>query len=70
MNSPKHYEFECLEIYYGGVKEVKRAIEDCPCCGEKLALSHFSDAGALLIHETARCPMCDYEGRKIIHSMN
>ncbi len=64
------YEFEYLEKYYGDASNVMRAIEDCPCCQSKLILSHSADSGSLLVHESARCFDCDFDGRKLIHKMN
>ena len=70
MDRELKFEFERYEKYVGGPDAVKKAIEDCPKCGSKLVLSHFSDSGNLLVHETARCFECDFGGRKVIHALN
>jgi C4-type Zn-finger protein len=70
MNSKNDYQFEAYERYHGGIDEVKKTIEDCPQCQAKMVLSHYSDSGNLILHETARCIECDYGQRKIIHSLN
>ncbi len=64
------YEFESFEEYFGDVKSVKEKIENCPKCGSKLAMSHFSDVGNMLVQETARCTQCDFGQRKVIHVIN
>ena len=70
MSSSKDYEFEYYERYFGSPGNVKKIMEDCPCCGSKMVISHQSDNGTLLLHETSRCSECDYGGRKLIHVIN
>ena len=71
MNSGKNdYQFESLERYHGGIDDVKKTIEDCPKCQSKMVLSHYSDNGNLILHETARCIECDFGQRKVIHVLN
>lgn len=69
-SSRKDYEFESYEKYMGTAKEVQEKIENCPNCGTKLTLTHYPDCGNLLIHETACCPDCAYDGRKLICTLN
>lgn len=64
------YEFEFQEKYFGSPDDVKKKIENCPECGEKMIISHFSDSGNMLVQETARCHHCDFGQRKIIHIIN
>lgn len=64
------YDFEFLEKYFGTPDDVKRKIENCPSCGEKMILTHFSDSGNMLVQETARCQCCDFGQRKVIHIIN
>ena len=68
-NSLEDYEFEYYEKYYGGVKEVKNKMENCPKCGSKLFITHNSDRRSLLTKEIARCSDCDYGQRKILHTL-
>tara|TARA_X000000950_G_scaffold266834_1_gene342725 strand:- start:180 stop:395 length:216 start_codon:yes stop_codon:yes gene_type:complete len=66
----KDYEFEMMERYYGGEPEVRKVIEDCPCCGSKFVITHSPDAGSLIVEETSRCLDCDFGQRKVIHILN
>ncbi|PIP89361.1 MAG: hypothetical protein COW01_04260 [Bdellovibrionales bacterium CG12_big_fil_rev_8_21_14_0_65_38_15] len=70
QRNSESYEFEYFEKYFGDAASVTRTIEDCPCCQSKLILSHSADSGSLLVHESARCFDCDFDGRKLIHIMN
>ena len=40
----RSYEFEEYEKYYGDSVQVKKIIEDCPCCGSKFVMTHAPDA--------------------------
>lgn len=70
MAQEADFKFERFEDYYGDIKQVKRIIDDCRICGSKLVLSHLSDYKNLIVHETARCPECGNNGRKLIHILN
>ena len=66
----KDYEFEALERYFGDKDQVKKIIENCPCCNAKFVMTHVPDSGSLIVEETARCLDCDFGQRKVIHSLN
>jgi len=66
----KDFEFESYEKYYGEPEQVQKAIEFCPKCGTRFNISHLSDCGNLLLHETARCLACDYGSRRLIHLLH
>lgn len=70
MSSAKDYEFDYIERYYGPVAQVKKIIENCPCCGSKMIITHQCDCSSLLVHETAQCADCDFGARKLIHKLN
>lgn len=70
MNYLKDFEFEHLEKYWGGPKEVKDKMENCPKCGTKMNVSHRTDNVNLLLQETSRCLDCDFGQRKIIYIVN
>ena len=68
--SKRSYEFEEYEKYYGDSVQVKKIIEDCPCCGSKFVMTHVPDAGSLIVEETSRCLDCDFGQKKVIHILN
>ena len=70
MPADKDFEFEFSEKYVGDADQVKRIIDECPCCGSKLVFNHLPDYKNLLIQENARCLECGEGGRKIIHVLN
>ena len=70
MSSLKDFEFEHLEKYHGGAREVRSKMNDCPKCGTKMNVSHRTDSVNLLLQETSRCLECDFGQRKVIHIVN
>jgi len=70
MDSLKDYEFEYLEKYHGDITTVKRKIENCPDCGERLLKFHQVNHKELFTRETASCNSCDYAQKKTLHQLN
>jgi len=64
------YELEYYEKYFGGVKQVKKTVENCPNCGNPFFFTHSTDHKNLNVKETACCTNCSYGKRKIVHVMN
>lgn len=70
MSADPDFKFEKFEEYFGDIKQVKRQINDCNVCGSKLVFTHLSDYKNLFIQETARCPECGGNHRRLIHILN
>lgn len=70
MSAEKSYEFEHYEKYVGDAEDVIGIMEDCPACGVKMVLTHYSDAPKLVLHETAKCLECDYGQRRTLYILN
>ncbi|MBT3585255.1 MAG: hypothetical protein HN509_10120 [Halobacteriovoraceae bacterium] len=70
MSFESDFKFERFEEYFGDIKQVKKLIDNCGVCGSKLILSHLSDYKNLFVQETARCPECGSNDRKMIHVLN
>ena len=64
------YEFEKYERFIGYAEEVISTIENCPSCGAKFVMTHYSDTYTLLMKETSKCVECDYGARKIYYALN
>ncbi|MDD0853781.1 hypothetical protein HBN50_11780 [Halobacteriovorax sp. GB3] len=70
MAANKLYEIETYEGYKIEVDEVIKQIEDCPKCGAKLILTHYSDAKNMMMQETSKCLECDYGSRDVLHILS
>jgi len=64
------FELENYLSYFGDKEEVKKDIEECPECGEKLLYTHMKNQENLLIQETGRCFSCHYTKQKKYHVIN
>ena len=64
------YEFESYERFYGPSEEVISIMEDCPQCGAKFVVTHYSDTFTLLLKETSKCVECDYGAKKVYYALN
>lgn len=70
MSVDRSYEFEHYEKYAGDAEEVISIMEDCPTCGVKLVLTHYSDGKNLILQETAKCLECEFGQRKTLYVLN
>jgi len=64
------FKFEKFETYFGNISQVRKQIDDCNICGGKLMFTHLADYKNLYVQETARCPECAGDNRKMIHILN
>ena len=70
MYKEAEIKFERFEEYFGDAAQVQKQIADCTVCGSKLVFTHLSDYKNLFVQESARCPECGGNNKKIIHILN
>ena len=70
MSKDAEIKFERFEEYFGDAGQVQKQIDDCKVCGSKLVFTHLSDYKNLFVQESARCPDCGGNNKKMIHVLN
>jgi uncharacterized protein with PIN domain len=62
-------EIDALSQFFGTVSDVVARYTHCPLCGSYLHFSHVTDFAKNVTHETARCPECAIQVRKLMHKL-
>ncbi len=70
MSFDPEFKFEHFEEYFGDTLQVQKIIDECKVCGSQMIFTHLADYTNLFIQETARCPDCGADHRKLIHVLN
>jgi ssDNA-binding Zn-finger/Zn-ribbon topoisomerase 1 len=70
MSQDADFKFESFEEYFGDARQVKKTINECQICGSRLVFTHLSDYRNMFVQETARCPECGGNHKKLIHILN
>lgn len=64
------YVFESYERFHGKSEDVISTMEDCPQCGAKFVVTHYSDTFTLLMKETCKCVECDFGSNKVFYALS
>lgn len=71
-DQPSDETLEEVDVYsqfFGNAKDVVAKYTHCVLCGANLHFTHVTDFSKNLTQETARCPECGVQARRLIHRL-
>jgi len=60
---------ESFSPYFGSAKDVIHRYQHCVMCGANLHFSYVTDFNRNLAEESARCPECGVNARRVMHRL-
>jgi uncharacterized protein with PIN domain len=60
---------ENLAQFFGTARDVIQRYTHCVLCGANLHFTHLTDFSRNLTQETARCPECGVQARRVMHRL-
>ncbi len=60
---------ETLSPFFGTAKDVVAKYTHCVLCGANLHFTYITDFARNMTQETARCPECTTQARRVVHKL-